>query len=166
MNSYFALHVQNGRNFAFRVQNVLKGIGKATAPISTTGKNPLHIGQNGSGSGKAVAVPHAMLQKSGTCGFAQAVPPGGAYRDMSHQEQGSFPRGPNPSLCLAVVVQPAPGFHSRWQTGGGTSRHVELGIANTCSPRRNKWLQELCGVRSGVSHLLPVPRDTSSSEAG
>lgn len=85
MNSYFAFPVQDGRNFAFPVQNVLKGIGKTTALISTAGKKP-----------SAQWTKQVRKWKSNFSAMCSAVEIGDVWsrtrcasRDMSHQDKVS-----------------------------------------------------------------------------
>lgn len=104
---------------------MLRGIEKVTAQIATDGKYFLHFEQEGGGSGKAVAVPQAVLQKLGTRGATPSPSPGTACRTVSHQEHSAsqgywshLPGWQEPfSLCqvsvgmgrLAVATHPQPG---------------------------------------------------------
>lgn len=89
---------------------MLMGTGKLTAQIATDGKYLLHIEPEGAGSGKAVALPRAVLQKLGTRGAAPPRPPGPACRDVSLHEHGAFPRLLGPSPWLAGIPQAVPAF--------------------------------------------------------
>lgn len=60
---------------AVPAQKMLMGIGKLTAQIATDGKYFLHIEHEGVGSGKAVALPWAVLQKLGTRGVTPPLSP-------------------------------------------------------------------------------------------
>lgn len=124
---------------------MLRGIGKVTAQIATDGKYLLHVEQEGVGSGKAVALPRAGLQKSGTCGVTPPPSPGTACRDVSHQEHGAFPRLLDPSPWLAGPLQPVPAFCGRGQwphtpSPGAASR---AGAQTANAWRSNEWQQEL-----------------------
>jgi len=97
-------------------------VGEDTTQIATDGKYRLSIGQKGVGSGKAVVLPRAVLQKSGTCGAVLPTSPGAAHRDVSHQDQGVFPRLLDPSPQLAGIRQPVLVFRGSRQAGVGNTR--------------------------------------------
>lgn len=118
---------------AVPAQNMLMGTGKLTAQIAP----------DGVGSGKAVAVPRAVLQKSGTRGVTPPRTPGAACRDVSLPEHGAFPRLLDPSPWLAGILQPVPAFCGSRSLAAAT----ELSLALPAGLRHRQ--RTLRGAKSG-----------------
>lgn len=122
---------------------------------------------------KTVAPPWAALQKSGTHGVAVPTSPGAACRDVSHQEQGVFPRSLDPSPWLAGIVQPTPVFRGSRQTGSGTIRrflqystYSTPAVRGTTSSGRSRCLSQEVRIPSATKECLVMPFRLRGWEGG